>query len=124
MSFTLDNQNLSMKGRDLNMFIRQKYLYSIIPLLFLLMVVTTVSASTLKIDDENRAEEPFEKMVPVEVQQAMTAQEPALEAYLKLSESFEKDEFGIPVYPDGYAGEYINENNQLVLLVVNESSFL
>lgn len=118
------NRNLLTKGRGLDMFTRQKFLFKIISisLIVLLMIVTTASASTLTIDTEN-GEALFEQMIPAEVQRAMEAQEPALNAYMKLSESFEKNEFGIPVYPEGYAGEYIDENNQLVVLVVSQPSF-
>ena len=86
------------------------------------MIVTTSSASSLSADIEN-GESLFEQMIPVEVQRAIPAQGSALESYIRLSEAFEKNEFGIPVYPEGYAGEYINENNQLVILVVKSTFF-
>ena len=64
----------------------------------------------------------FEKKVPLEVQEAMEKQIPALEEYFKLISRFEKDEFGIPKYPENYAGEYINSENKLVVHLTHEFS--
>ena len=62
--------------------------------------------------------------LPKDVQEKMAAQEPAIEAYMVLTSLFGMTEYGIPNYPDNYAGEYIDDYNQLVLLVTDRMWFL
>ena len=49
---------------------------------------------------------------------------PALEAYNTLYASFAMDDFGDYIFPDEYGGEYINDNNQLVILLVDRTNEL
>lgn len=97
----------------------KKALASILSIIMLLFLVTTATANEGidKTISETAAQKLFDEMVPEDVQHAMEAQIPALKAYQKIIANFDKDEFGVPVYPDGYAGEYIDDNNQLVILV-------
>ena len=66
-----------------------------------------------------------ETAVPAEIQSQMDAQQPALQAYQNLHSALQAMPIGddwMSVYPDDYAGEYINENNQLVINLVNPSA--
>lgn len=49
------------------------------------------------------------------------SQLPALGAYNALYSTFEMDETGDYIFPDEYGGEYINDNDQLVVLLVNRT---
>lgn len=105
------------------MLTRKKLLFCLVSLIAVIVIVTTASASTQTINNLE-AEALFAQMVPMEVQRAVEAQEPALKAYMDLTETFEKNEFEMPIYPENYAGGYIDENNKLVVLVVSQPSFL
>lgn len=59
----------------------------------------------------------FAKDIPEDVKEKMIRQEGALQAYDKLWNYFEKDDMGLPVYPDEYGGEYI-EDDMLVIEIV------
>ena len=52
----------------------------------------------------------------------MEAQESALEAYQYLWNNFEKDEAGNPIYPEYYAGEYIEGDKLVILLTVDDKA--
>lgn len=58
--------------------------------------------------------------IPEEIYLAMKLQESALNAYQRLWDFFEKNESGEPIYPDEYAGEYI-EGDKLVILLTDLS---
>ena len=61
---------------------------------------------------------PVNELVPSEV--SLNAQSKAVEAYFILRRAFELDEHGELIsYPDGYGGCYINDANELVVLVRN-----
>lgn len=79
-------------------------------------IVCGASDSSLNLFDENHS---FQKMIPAEVQEAMENQTEALEKYSELMEFFDKDKFGVPIYPENYAGEYIDENDKLVVQITN-----
>lgn len=49
------------------------------------------------------------------------SQLPALEAYNALYSTFEMDESGDYFFPDEYGGEYINDDDELVILLVNRT---
>lgn len=71
---------------------------------------------------EPEPETAFDTMIPSEVREAMEKQAPALEAYFNLISYFEKDEFGVPIYPENYAGEYINAENELIVQLTDRFS--
>lgn len=91
-------------------------MFLIISLLCSMSIVSGASSSSINLYDEKHS---FEKMIPEEVQEAMAKQTEALEKYEELIEFFDKDEFGVPIYPKNYAGEYIDENNKLVVQITN-----
>lgn len=93
--------------------IRKRLRHFMFLLLVLLMLPTQVTA-TQQLDREH--DPSF--VVPAEVSRAMEIQSPALRAYQNLWNSFEKNELGEPIYPDEYAGEYIN-GDKLVIMLVN-----
>lgn len=62
----------------------------------------------------------FDKMIPFEVQEDMAKQADALDEYFKLIDFFEKDKFGVPIYSEHYAGEYIDADNKLVVQLTDE----
>ena len=98
---------------------------SVVLFFCLAMVLSLSLASHASGDSNNRDLEErnaFDKMIPLEVQEAMAKQTPALEEYCRLIDFFAKDEFGVPVYPEYYAGEYIDENNKLVVQLTKEYS--
>ena len=59
-----------------------------------------------------------EELSPTEI---MIRQEPALKAYDELYSHFEQDKNGNYIYPYNYAGEYIDDNFNLVLLVTDDN---
>jgi len=79
-----------------------------------------MSTSVFAADGHVKKERSFDEAVPIEIQIAMAAQEDALNSYFKLTEYFEKDEFGAPIYPKEYAGEYIDDNNKLVVQITKK----
>ncbi|MBQ9939619.1 MAG: hypothetical protein IJO96_08840, partial [Oscillospiraceae bacterium] len=87
----------------------------IIALCLSALLLCSISTTAFGTDTPISTAPTFEEAIPKEVQERMAAQTPALEAYFELMEFFEKDEFGVPIYPDHYAGEYIDENNKLVV---------
>lgn len=92
--------------------------YFLCLMLILLMIpLNAVASSNLDQDAE------LTHTVPNAVLEAMELQEPALRAYQNLWDSFDKDEFGTPIYPDEYAGEYIS-GDKLVIMLVNPSEAL
>lgn len=63
---------------------------------------------------------PVSELVQAEV--SLNAQSKAVEAYFILRRAFEFDEHGELIsYPDGYGGCYINDANELVVLVKNSA---
>ena len=87
----------------------------IIALCLSALLLCSISTTAFGTDTPVSTALTFEEAIPKEVQERMAAQTPALETYFELMEFFEKDEFGVPIYPDHYAGEYIDENNKLVV---------
>ena len=69
----------------------------------------------------NEELESLENEVPHEVRLAMENQIEALDCYQNIYNSFSKDEHGMPVYPDEYAGAYIEEGNLIIQLIDNSS---
>lgn len=59
----------------------------------------------------------LENEVPYEIRLAMENQVGALESYNNLIKSFPKDKVGLPVYPDEYAGAYIEQGNLVIQLI-------
>lgn len=86
-----------------------RYFFSLV--LVLLMIPQIAIAS-----NSNRYED-FTNTTPKAIVEAMKLQEPALQAYQNLWNSFEKDESGTPIYPDDYAGEYISKDKLVIMLV-------
>ena len=66
----------------------------------------------------------FQDEIPQEVQDAVKAQDPALNAFGEMTAYFEKDKFGCSIRPEGYAGEYIREDNILVIMVQHPTAFM
>lgn len=60
----------------------------------------------------------IEELRPTEI---MIRQEPALKAYDELYSHFEQDKNGNYIYPYNYAGEYIDDNFNLILLVTDDN---
>lgn len=88
----------------------------IVSLFCSMSVVCGADSSSINLYNEKHS---FEKMIPKEVQEAMAKQTEALEKYEELMAFFDKDKFGVPIYPENYAGEYIDENNKLVVQITN-----
>ena len=64
----------------------------------------------------------LEAEIPLEVRQAMENQIDALYSYQKLYDSFGKDDVGLPIYPDEYAGAYIEDGNLIIQLTDNNAT--
>ena len=64
----------------------------------------------------------LEAEIPLEVRQAMENQIDALYSYQKLYDSFGKDDVGLPIYPDEYAGAYIEDGNLIIQLTDNSTA--
>ena len=69
----------------------------------------------------NEELESLENEVPYEVRLAMENQIEALDCYQNIYNSFSKDEHGMPVYPEEYAGAYIEDGNLIIQLIDNSS---
>lgn len=91
--------------------------YFLCLMLVFLMIPLSVAASN---PDRNAD---LTHTVPKAIIQAMELQEPALQAYQNLWNSFNKDELGTPIYPDNYAGEYVS-GDKLVIMLVDPSEEL
>lgn len=61
----------------------------------------------------------MEELKPTE---AMIHQGKALEEYDKICETYERDENNCFIYPDNYAGEYIDEDYDLVILLTDDNN--
>jgi len=94
--------------------VKRSHLRHLLYLLIFLLLLPTQAAATQQLDRD--LDQSF--VIPAEVLQAMENQGPALRAYQNLWDSFEKDELGNPIYPEEYAGEYIN-GDKLVIMLVN-----
>lgn len=57
----------------------------------------------------------MEEAIPEDFRNAMQAQQQALEAYQNLWNSFPKDELGEPIYPEDYAGAYLDDDGNLII---------
>ena len=91
--------------------LKKNFRYFLGLMLVLLMIPMSAAASGA---DRNAD---FTHTVPRAIIQAMELQEPALRAYQNLWESFDKDELGLPVYPEHYAGEYVSGDKLVIMLV-------
>lgn len=89
----------------------------VLALLLSFVMLFSIGAVATARDDNQVEGCLFDEVIPAEIQIAMENQEAALASYFKLIEYFEKDKFGLPIYPKEYAGEYIDENNQLVVQI-------
>ena len=89
---------------------------------FFLATVLLCLMSTIALGSNSSidAEHTFDQMIPLEVQEDMAKQDDALDEYFKLMDFFEKDKFGVPIYPEHYAGEYIDADNKLVVQLTDE----
>lgn len=58
----------------------------------------------------------MEASVPIEIRESMEKQAGALESYQLMMESFPKNEYGLPIYPEEYAGAYIEDGHLIVQL--------
>ena len=85
-----------------------------------LLVGTTISSSALVSASNDLTA--LENDVPIEVRRAMENQTEALECYQKLYDSFVKDEMGMPIYPDEYAGAYIEDGKLMIQLADNSEN--
>ena len=85
-------------------------------LLSLVLVILMIPQIAIASSSSDRYED-LTHTAPKAIIQAMKLQEPALHAYQNLWDSFDKDEFGTPIYPDDYAGEYISEDKLVIMLV-------
>ena len=80
--------------------------------------VSSSAAEFVDYDNYSSNSVKIEELSPTEI---MIRQEPALKAYDELYSHFEQDENGNYIYPYNYAGEYIDDNYNLVLLVTDDN---
>lgn len=105
---------LRRQREDFIMF--KKILSSFLVVWLLCSISITVFASSSSLSDKHT----FDQMIPLEIQEAMENQAAALGEYFELIKYFNKDKYGSPIYPQHYAGEYIDKNNKLVVQLTYE----
>lgn len=86
-----------------------------------ILLLIVILASGLLFTNAESLEITVEKMDEKAVIDRMRLQEDALVAYSHLWDSFSKDLVGSPIYPDEFAGAFINDTHKLVINVVNLS---
>ncbi|QUI22741.1 trypsin-like serine protease [Vallitalea pronyensis] len=94
----------------------KKILSSFLVIALLCSISITIFGSSSSLGDNHT----FDQMIPLEIQEAMENQAEALEEYFELIGFFKKDNYGVPIYPQHYAGEYINKDNKLVVQLTGE----
>lgn len=75
--------------------------------------MSSISSSSAEVQSKLQL---FEEQVPVSVRLSMEKQGDALRSYEELCNSFDKDSRGLSVYPDEYAGAYVDNGNLVIQL--------
>ena len=90
-------------------------------ILVLFLAVTLTLSSATPAVSHGTSDGEVNLVDPVEQNDMPVNQDSASSAYERIWMSFPKNEFGDAIYPDHYAGEYINKDNELVILLVDDS---
>lgn len=90
-------------------------------LILTMVISSTVFAFAYSARDIDRNEENLEGPSPA-FEKIAEEQQTALQAYERLWNHFTKDANGDPIYPHEYAGEYIDEDGRLVVMLTDTAA--
>lgn len=90
-------------------------------LILTMVISSTVFAFAYSARDIDRDEENLESPSPA-FEKIAEEQQTALQAYERLWNHFTKDANGDPIYPHEYAGEYIDEDGRLVVMLTDTAA--